>query len=343
MADIDLSLLNIEKIIVHDVPHHKKDDFSRGVDYSEEESSLTPDLKRFFKDKIIEATNSRGFKVIIDHNEVSPLPKIIQSLIEKPNKAFVDNSQKIAKHLYDIQKGYNPGGIVVVIWGKISRHNIISILKLERDEGAQLKKIAAKHVINIIQVKNLMLTQKTKLYKVATFFSRDSFQCSFDGLICDNQLSMDSTYSVAQFFLKEYLGCALYGDNRKVTKDFFETTRIFITRIEDPITRATYYDHLLSYMNRPNQSVNSEEFINYLNPEHKQPYSKFLEENNFDFHSFQKDNELIKSQITKMMIDFENDVSIISRNGDLGGKVKLTAADDGQTKAEIISRIRNIK
>ena len=42
------------------------------------------------------------------------------------------------------------------------------------------------------------------------------------------------------------------------------------------------------------------------------------------------------------MIDFDNDVSIISKNGDRGNKVKLTNVDNGYTKAEIIGKIKNI-
>ena len=337
-----LSELDIKKIIVHDVPKHKKNDYSKRADYSERESLLTEELKLFFRDKIVESINNKGFKVTFDHSPISPIPGTIKLLLNTPTKDFILRSKKVAKHLYDIQTGINPGGIIVLISGEINNDYVVALLKLERDEGAQLKKNSRERRINIVQVKDLMLTQKTKLYKVGLFFLRDNFQCDFDGFVSDNQLALDSAYGVAKFFLTEYLGCQLYGDTKKMTKDFFNISKEFIQRIDDPIQRATYYNHLISYSKRPNKLIDYREFANYFEEEDRQSYVDFLEQNKFDFQTFQKDTELIKSHINKILIDFDNDISIMAKNGDLDRKVKLSYATDGLTRAEIIGKIKNI-
>lgn len=339
----DISSLVIDKIIVHDVPKHKKDDLSKTVDYSEKESNLTSDLKLFFKDKLVEVINKKGFKVFFDDNNPSPIPNIVSTLNSTPRKNLVEASKDIARHLLDIQSGNNPPGIVVVIEGTVNSINITAILKLERDEGARLNKNESKHIIDIESVKDLMLTKKTRLYKAGIFFLRNDFGVDYDGFVSDNQIEVDAPSIVAKFFLEKYLGCKIYGDIRTETKDFFEITREYILTLEDPIKKAKYYEHLISYANKPDKVINPKEFcVNYLEVNDRQSYEDHLKQHNISTDQFIKDTELIESHIKKMMIDFENDISILSRNGELGNKVKLSKADDGDVIAEIKSKIKNI-
>jgi hypothetical protein len=343
MEKQDISLLIIDKIIVHDVPKHKKSDISKTVDYSEKESKLTQELKIFFKDKLTETISKKGFKVYFDPDTTSPIPSLVSLLNSSPRKNIVKASKEIAKHLLDMQSGSNPAGIVVVIEGTIKSKNITAILKLERDEGARLHKNTSKHIIDIETVKDLMLTKKTRLYKVGIFHMRDNFGIDYDGFVSDNQLEIDSPSIVAKFFLEKYLGCKIYGDTRTETKSFFEITKKFILTLEDPIKKAKYYEHLISYSNKPDNVINPKDFcVNYLEADDRQSYEDHLRQNHFSTDQFIKDTELINSHLKKMMIDFENDISILSRNGELGDKVKLTNAQDGDVIAEIKSKIKNI-
>jgi len=334
----------ISKIIVHDVPKHSKEDTSPKVDYSDRESNLTPDLKIFFKDKLTEIISKRSFKVVFNPTTQSPVPEIITHLnARNPRVNMVHPSKELAKYLYDIQKGNNPAGIVVAIEGTIRNNNVISIMKLERDEGAQLKKNQRSHFIDIVKVKDLMLTKKTKLYKASIFFKRSDFNSDFDGYVTDNQILPTSHLGVASFFIHDYLGCNFYDDTRISTKKFFEVTRDYITTIEDPIKKAKYFEHLISYASMPRSYIDTKEFIrDYLEEDDRQHYEDFLENREFTLEYFAKDTELIDTHIHKIMIDFENDVQIISKKGDLGNKVKLSDEGDGLTKAEVISKIKQV-
>ena len=49
MPRIDYSLLVIDNLIIHDVPKHKKGDFSSGPNHSENESTITDGLRIFFQ------------------------------------------------------------------------------------------------------------------------------------------------------------------------------------------------------------------------------------------------------------------------------------------------------
>src|SRR3990172_12489044 len=216
-------------------------------------------------------------------------------------------------------------------------------MKLERDEGAQLRKNQRSHFIDIVAVKDLMLTKKTKLYKASLFFNRSDFNADFDGYVSDNQIQPTSTLGIASFFIYDYLGCNFYGDTRVNTKKFFEITRNFITSIVDPIKKAKYFEHLISYTSMPKNFIDTKEFIReYLEEDDRQNYQEYLKRNDFIQDTFVKDIELIESHLQKIMIDFENDVQIISKKGELGDKVKLSDEGNGITKAEVISKIKRV-
>ena len=344
MQKKDIALLEITKIIVHDVPRHKKDDTSPQIDYSDKESNLTPDLKLFFKDKLVEIINKKSFRVLFNSSLTSPVPTIISELnLSLPRMDIIEPSKKIAKQLFDIQMGTNPPGIVVIIEGTINSKHILSILKVERDEGAKIEKNTGQHFLDIVAVKDLLLTKKTRLFKASIFFNRIDYNIDFDGYVADNQLQLYSMKDIADFFLTDFLGCGFYDDTRIMTKNFFEYTQSYITKIEDPIKKAIYYEHLLSYTNKPDNSLGFNEFSNeYLEIDDRQSYEDHMKLNKFPEDNFRKDTELIQSHIKRMMIDFDNDVSIISKNGDLGNKVKLSSFDNGFTKAEIIAKIKKI-
>lgn len=338
----DCAELVITHTIVHDVPKHKKKEVGGQIDYSDKESDLTPELKLFFRDKITQAISNKGFKVCFDEGASSPVRNAIADLLNSPRKSIVQPSKDISKHLHAIQTGWNPAGIVLVIKGTIKSKSILVILKLERDEGARLKKNQRAHFIDIESVRDLMLTKKTNVYKVGLFFRRDDFEADFDGFICDNQIGNVSS-GVARFFLEDFLGCTLYEDNSKVTRRFFDVGKEFIETVADPIKKAKYYEHLLSYLNKPVNTVDPRTFITeYIDPEDRQGFEHFANQKQLPMSPFQKDVELIRSHLTKMMIDFENDVSIISKNGELGDKVKLSDAGGGNTRAEIVSKLKRI-
>lgn len=344
MEKSKVSLFIINKIIVHDVPKHKKDDLAGNVDYSERESDLNPELKTFFKDKIIEAVGKKGFKVLYNPATVSPVPTLIQELNQTPDNEFVAKSKTLAKHLFDIQNGTNPAGIMVIVIGSVEGKKITALLKLERDKGVKLNKNEVTHVINIEEVRELILTGKTRVYKVGFFFVKNDFGSDFDGYVSDNQMEIDYKTGVAQFFVDKFLGCVMYDDTRTITKQFFEVTKDFIVKLEDPVKKAQYYGHLLSYLNKPETSINPKTFANeYLDHNDKQAYHNHLIQNNFTPDIFNKDTELINSSIKKMSIDFENDITIIATKGEIDDKVTITPLENNEVKAEIRSKIKNVR
>ncbi len=92
-------------------------------------------------------------------------------------------------------------------------------------------------------------------------------------------------------------------------------------------------------------TINPKEFADdYITTTaHRNSYKNFLESKKFNFSSSPKDTSQIDRQVRKIVVLFENDIAIIGNKGTFKGKVKLTKTDDGQDKAEIISRIKSVK
>ena len=344
---IELHTIVIEKIIVHDIPKHKKDELSVEPNYSQKESKLTDGLRNFFKTKVVEALRSdRAFKICFDDdNNESPISWLAKESLESDGSLIVTHSKAIAKYLFEIQVGLNPASILVVIHGKINGYNALFILKLEMDKGAQLTLDPKTKSYDIQEIENLMLTQKTKIFKVAMFILRADFKSLYDGLIMDYQIDTKAKKEVTTWFIDKFLGCRAFEDPKIVTQRFYNLTKAFIDTLEDKITKAKYLQDLNSYIQKNSTVINPKEFADdYLSSTaHRNNYKSFLESKKFRFTSSPKDISQINRQIKKIVVLFENDISIIGNKGTLKNKVKLSKTENGLDRAEIVSKIKSVK
>lgn len=345
MAKVDTSLIVIEKIIIHDVPKHKKNETGIEPIFSEQESEITDGLRLFFKGKINSALQSdRSFKICYDSESDSQVPLYVSKILSD-EKDFIEQSRAITQRLFDIQAGNNAAGIVMIIRATIKGLPVCIILKLERDKGAQLKLDAKTRTYNAAEVENLMLTEKTKIYKVALFIDRGTFKTKHDGMIADYQINITTKRETNTFFMDDFLGCKPYSDPKITTKAFYDLTYSYINTIENPITKAKYIEHLNSYLQKNQTTISPREFATdyFEDTQHKNDYKKFLELKSFSFGSFLKENTLVESHIRKILIDFDNGISILGTGGTLDDNVKLEELKNGLHKAEITAKIKKVK
>lgn len=342
---IDTTTMLIERIIVHDIPKHKKGEKGIEPNYSEQESNHTQGLRNFFKDKVVQALGSdKSFKICFNEESHSPVSWITNEVLNSSGSDFVLRSKAITKHLFEIQVGYNAAGILVVIFGKVNSFNTSIILKLEKDKGAQLTLDPKTHSYNIAEVEDLMLTQKTKIFKVAMFILRDDFKAKYDGVIMDYQIDIKEKKEVTTWFMDKFLGCRAFEDPKITTQHFYNYTRAYVNTIQDELDRAKYIQDLNSYVQKNSLTLNPKEFAeDYLkSTAHRNDYKNFLQTKKFKFSSFPKDLSQIDRQVKKITLTFDNDISIVGNKGTFDKKVKLEKLDNGQTRAEVTSKIRSI-
>ena len=346
MARIDYSLLIIDKLIIHDVPKHKKNEIDGAPpNYSENESTITDGLRLFFQDKIKTAINGEhSISVCFKEETESSVPNCVRSIISSDDN-FVNLSKEIATNLYNIQQGNNAAGILLIIKGHINTLSICVILKLERDNGAQLVLNEETRTYNVKEVYDLMLTKKTQIFKVALFFDRSHSTANYDGQLRDYQINPKYKKDLNTFFL-DFLGCFPFANPRTSTKLFYEYTKEYINTIPDLIKRSKYTQDLNSYLQKNQTTINPHEFADdyMVETEHKNQYRAHMQSKSFEFTTYLKDTSLVETQIRKFMIEFENGITILGTNGTFEDKVTLTENEEtGECKAEITSKIKKIK
>lgn len=344
-AIIDTSTIAIEKVIVHSIPKHKKGDFTILPEYSEQESEVPDGLRLFFKSKVVQSLNSnKELRVCYSTEDVSPISTYINQIIDTNGENLVEQSKLMTEYLFKIQEGQMASGILVVIYGKINDKGTCIIIKLEKDEGAQLQLDPITKSFNIKEVKDLMLTNKTKIYKVGLFINRDEFKIKYDGSTADLQIDPRTKKVVTTWFIEKFLGCIPLENPKTTTKNFYDYTTTFIQTIENPVTRVKYTQDLNSYLQKNSQNISADEFANdYMETSDKDRFKNYLGEKKFRMSEFPKDISYINSKIKTITMLFTNDIAIIGKKGTFDKNVKLENLNDGTTKAEVISKVISVK
>lgn len=269
----------------------------------------------------------------------------IRLIINNSDSSFVDQSKDIATNLYNYQKGNNAAGILLIVKGHIAELSICVILKLERDNGAQLVLNEDTKTFNVEEVQDLMLTKKTKIFKVAIFINRIPAGTDYDGRLMDYQINPKNKKEINTFFL-DFMGCVPYSDPKISTKRFYELTRKFLDTIPDEIIRSQYIQDLNSYLRKIQATISPREFAeDYMaSTQHKNQYREYLQSQSFEFTNYTKDNTLINSHINKIIMEFENGISILGANGSFEDKVSFSKDEQtGECRAEIKSKIKKVK
>src|SRR4051794_33745153 len=102
---MDLGLLRIRDLILHDVPLRPVGSEGAGPALSEAASPLDDELRTFFQEKIRSSLANEGLAVEKDTQAGSPVPDIVAKLLG--GDGLVAPSQVIARHLYDVQTRQN--------------------------------------------------------------------------------------------------------------------------------------------------------------------------------------------------------------------------------------------
>src|SRR6266542_706529 len=113
--DLDLGVLSIENIIVHEVPQRMKGSQAGPPQLTEAVSPLNQDIRNYFKQKISQSLGSSGLDVVFESSASSPIPQLVLDNLGPRTIEFVDLSQRMALHLFQIQNGVNPAGLLIVI------------------------------------------------------------------------------------------------------------------------------------------------------------------------------------------------------------------------------------
>jgi hypothetical protein len=311
-----LATLQIRKVIFHDVPRKVKGK-DQAPTLSEVECTIDPEKIGLLKDKLVRVLgSSAAYDLELHPQPESSIPKLVQELLagSLTSARFVEVSQAMAVALLEHQPGSASPGLLARVSCVIDGRASLALMKLEREEGAQLRMSdrGGKKTFEMDVLADLVLTDGTKLFKSALFAQVGPETADVRAVACDGQRSYASTDELAQFWIR-FLGCKLREAPRITTKKFFETTLEYInTRVaDDPELKNDLYDHIVSEMKTEKKAFSPKKFIeDYIPAAHRESFRLFLEEQHVAMKQFKVDISEIKSHLKRRSLETATGIRI---------------------------------
>jgi len=217
------------------------------------------------------------------------------------------------------------------------------MLKLEKEEGLRVKKhaIAGQKTLSVVHVRDLMLTNKTRVFKAALVVPTE------DGLLawaCDAQ--RQGGESVADFFLLSFLGAKLVAKPEVLTRDFMDAVERWIkTEVPDAEAKSRYQVALMAEMSSNRLTVTPTTFAeDNLDPADRDALLASLNESGAPLKRFPKNTNLVRNRLRKIQFDLEGQIAVICPPQAVGEAVRISGEDqDGETLMWIKGRLQGVR
>jgi hypothetical protein len=299
-----LATVQVRRVIFHDIPKKVRGSEAQPT-LSEIETAVAPAQANHLRRRLVRALGSKSaFDVELKPDSASPVPALIRGYAasRRQPSQFVEMSQQLAHALFEHQTGAMSAGLLSVMDCAVDGRPAVMILKLEREEGAQLEQSErdGRRTYEMSVLENLVLTDGTRLFKSAVFLRAGSDPDDFEGRACDDQRSFGSTDELAQFWMR-FLGCVLREEPRVSTKRFYEIALRYVNDVvDDPVEKNTIYEHVVSELKSQKKHFSPKGFIeDYLPPEHQQTFTSFLDEHHVPLRQFALDVSAIERRLRR--------------------------------------------
>jgi hypothetical protein len=302
----DLATVVVRRVIFHDIPKGTKAGSpDAGPTLSTVETEVDAPRKALLKTKLTKVVASKSsYPVSFRADTKSPVPKVVRYLTEKhrSSKEFVEATQELAKYLFEQHIGSVSPGLLCVIEVTADGKPAVILMKLERENGAQLELKDEKGVKTYLMSvwDNLVLTDGTRLFKTAMFLRKDKGDDDFGTAVCEGQTQVISSDDFAKYWMR-FLGCNFLQEPRITTHHFFQGVVDFInTAVTDSVDKATIYDSLQSEMTSNKATFHPKKFIEeYIPDTYQSELSSHLKDNKIPLTVFQKDTSDIATKLRR--------------------------------------------
>jgi nucleoid-associated protein YejK len=344
---VDLGRLQVKRVIVHEIPDRPVRGPAKPPILSEIESPLNTELRNYFRERIATSLSEMAYEVIFDGASTSPVPGLVFAFLNGTGSDFVQMSQDIARHLYTSHTGVNPPGLLIVIELSYGQRDALAILKLEKEQGVRVRQTTHNHkpTFNIEHLRDLMLTERTRVFKIGLFILRGKTLDTVEGLVSDKQRGYQPRVEVADFFLAKFLGCVLREDPNVATKRFFQAVEEFINeKVDDPFQKAQYQMALLAELNSQRGLVRPKQFAEtHLRVGDRRAFVDFLSSKGISTSPIEKNVDLIQRQLQRMQIDFKSGLAVFGPPESFDTHAKMRNLDGGQMRIEIEDGVKGVR
>ncbi len=301
---MNINTLTIDRAIIHEITDRSlAPPAPPELLLSNALSPLDGDLRGYFQARITESLVRAAFPVVADPDRSSPTPDLVYTHVHDGGADLVASSQAMARHLFDAQQAVRSSpGLLVVATGMLDTGPCLAILKLQKHEGLNLERVgdAGAETYSLEHLRRLMLTNETRVFKVALFESVGVVDVDdVTGLVSDKQRFSSPEKRMADFFLKSFLGCRLRDDPAQLTSKFYVASERYINEhVTHPETRARYHRALLTELTSQADTVNPRNFAERnLDEPDRAGFLAQLRPDGITVPHFPRDTTLIESRL----------------------------------------------
>ncbi|HEY3597189.1 MAG TPA: nucleoid-associated protein NdpA [Paraburkholderia sp.] len=310
---LDLSLLNIERLAVHDVN-------SRGPDQSYVAPTHRPNLVELplsgmdmFNRRIAQALGhkSRGVQADFRETAAGSFFQNAAGLMHGDDKQFIALSMVAADRLAKAQlnRDYAPSKLIVLA-GTVTKFQrpFAAVVKADMQDALGEKTENGKTWIDYLE--HIFLTESQRLFKIG-FVQQTTAKAPLNGSLYDPQYFtahlfdhiMTSTESrkAAYYFYGDFLGADMSATDKRLTRDFFEKTNRFLDTLNIARSRRIDLGESLRAELRSNvNSIGAASFgEKHLNKAEQVAYLKYMDKSGFPAHEITKDTDYIASRLKR--------------------------------------------
>lgn len=346
---MDLGTFFVNQVIIHEIPKVKrKDKDEHSPLLSDVPSPLTDDLKLYFRERIKRSVEHQHFVAVYDppaeraedeegpDRPVSPVPALVLEFFSSEGDNFVDMSQQMARHLYDLQAGGSSEGMLVLVDGVVGTGKnigrVLSVLKLEMDNALTITPTTdAKGQSTFdVEVHDITLKKDARVFKAA-LFERASSLAKLSAHVSDHQ--RDSTTwgdEVARFFISTFLGCRLRDTAERATKQMLKIIEDFAARVDDEEAGANILLAAMVELNSPSDIFDPRAFAEHSMPAGLQDeFLGLLTAEDGSIVTITKDTALIADRLKNVVAEFSDGIKVIGPRDVIAAKLKPSG--DGWT------------
>lgn len=312
---IPLSGLKVKEVIVHEIPKGRAGEDSPDPLLSATSSPLTLGIRHFFERKIAETAGHKGcLGVQFDPDTQSSTPQLVEGLLSGAC-GLVETSQELAKNLAKIQTAVNSEGLLACVTFDHGSVASVAMMKLENEAGVRLVREheGEERELRLELIEDLLLTEKTRVFKLAVFLRISSDE--IDAHVADRQRSYTDSNAVADFFLKDFLGCEYRLQPTIATRNFLDATQNFLNEsVDDDDERLKLAVDLISYLGTDASQIGVKDFAaKYMDAAQATQYFVAMESASVPIDNFVRDIDLVRSAVSNMMyIGKESKVAVIA-------------------------------
>lgn len=342
---VQMNNLSINRIAIHQIYERDENREVRRPKYNNVMTRLPEDGLSALCERVTTAlgNNSHSLQMDIVKVDIASTFQMMAKMLYLDDGRFLEESKKLADKLAQCQSTRRiPGGILVVFDGTVGNDELkyIATIKAESQGGFALE--AADNVDILLRyISELLLTPQQKLYKIGLFIERNpnidvqlQGADDFYATIYDQNMNNAETRNAALYFYESFLGCVIHASNKKLTRDFYNNTKEFISTLNvADEQKVDLSNSLYDYLKMSRETIISvNDFATrYFDPRTIDTYKQHMRSKNFPANAISKDIEYLKNKLRRRQIKFTSKVKITAPSDNFHQLVRVVTQNENET------------